>query len=48
MFVIIGNMLDTILFFCVKGVIVVSVTSIVFVIFNLDKVKKALRRKENV
>ena len=47
-FVIIGNMPDTVLFFCVKGVIVVSVTSIVFVIFDLDKVKKALRRKENV
>lgn len=46
--VIIANMSDTILFFCVKGIIVVTVTSIVFIIFNLDKVKKVLRRKENV
>ena len=46
-FVVIGNMPDTILFFCVKGVILITITSVVFIIFNLDKAKM-LRRKENV
>ncbi len=46
-FVLIGNMSDTVLFFCIKGMIVVAVTSIVFIILNLDKVKM-LRRKDNV
>lgn len=46
-FVVIRNMPDTLLFFCIKGMIVVAVTSVVFIILNLDKVKM-LRRRANV
>lgn len=39
-FAAVKNIPDTTLLFCVKGIIVVTVTSIMFIIFNLDKVKK--------
>lgn len=47
-FGIIKNMPDTILFFCIKGIIVITVTGIIFIIFNLGTVKNMLRSKQNV